>query len=60
MILFTYEQVTEIINLLQNTNRSIRSIAQEYNVSYNSITMINQGTSKNYRRDNLQYPLRPY
>lgn len=60
VILFTYEQVTEIINLLQNTNRSIRSIAQEYNVSYNSIAMINQGASKKYRRDNLQYPLRPY
>ena len=60
VIVFTYEQVTEIINLLQNTNISINSIAKKYNVNFNSVAIINQGTSKKYRRDNLQYPLRPY
>lgn len=59
-ILFTYEQVTDIINTLQNTKESISSIAKKYGVSFGSIAQINQGTSKKYRRDNLQYPIRPY
>lgn len=59
-VLFTYEQVTEIINLLQNTNQSINSIAKQYNVTFHSIQDINTGNSKKYKRDNLQYPLRPF
>ena len=60
VVLFTYEQVTEIINALQNTNESITSIAKRYGVVFHTIAQINQGTAKKYRRDNLQYPLRPY
>jgi group I intron endonuclease len=60
VVLFTYNQVTEIINRLLNTKDSISQIARDYNVSWNSIKLINTGTSKKYRRDTLQYPLRPY
>lgn len=60
VILFTYEQVTDIINCLQNSQESISSIARRYGVTFNAISQINQGTSKKYKRDNLQYPLRPY
>lgn len=60
VVLFTYEEVTEIIDLLLNSKESISSIARRYGVTFNAISQINQGTSKKYRRDNLQYPLRPY
>lgn len=60
VVSFTYEQVTDIIDALQNSKESMSSIARRYNVGFNSISQINQGTSKKYRRDNLQYPLRPY
>lgn len=59
-VLFTYEQVSDIIYLLLYTKQSISSIARKYNVSFNSITQINQGTSKKYKREGLKYPLRPY
>lgn len=59
-ILFTYEQVTDIINALLNTNESINSIAKRYNVSPNSIANINRGTSKKYYREGLSYPLRKF
>lgn len=59
-VLFTYEQVSDIIYLLLYTKQSISSIAKKYNVSFNSITQINQGTSKKYKREGLKYPLRPY
>lgn len=60
VILFTYEQVTEIIDALLNTNKSINSIAKRYNVSFNSIANINRGTSKKYYREGLSYPLRKF
>lgn len=60
VILFTYEQVTDIIERLLYTKESISSIAKEYGVTFNAISQINQGTSKKYKRDNLLYPLRPY
>ena len=37
VILFTYEQVTEIINALSNTKESIQSLAKKYNVSDSAI-----------------------
>lgn len=60
IVLFTYEQVTEIINLLQNTKKSINSIAKVYNVSTNIICRINQGKIKKYYRNGLKYPLRSF
>lgn len=58
--LFTYEQVTEIINLLKNSNLSINEIAKRFNVERRAITNINTGVAKKYKRENLQYPIRPY
>ena len=60
VILFTYEQVTEIIETLLNTNESINSIAKRYNVSHSAIAGINRGTSKKYFREGLSYPLRKF
>ena len=60
IILFTYEQVTDIINLLLNTNKSIAFIAKKYNVNRRAIESINRGTSKKYFREGLSYPLRKF
>lgn len=59
-ILFTYEQVTDIINEILYTNHSLNSIATKYNVSFNAIKNICNGNAKKYRRENLHYPLRPF
>lgn len=58
VILFTYEQVTEIIDLLLNTTESMNSIAKRYNVNSHAIININRGSSKKYYREGLSYPLR--
>ena len=55
---FTYEQVTEVIDLLLNTDESIASIAKRYNVNRSVIVGICRGTIKRYRREYLNYPLR--
>lgn len=55
----TYEQVTEIIYLLQNTALSLREIAEKYSCEYRDILNIKNGTTKMYRRKELAYPLRP-
>ena len=60
IILFTYEQVTEIINTLSNTEESIQSLAKKYNVDRRAIEGINRGTSKKYFREGLSYPLRKF
>lgn len=60
VILFTYEQVTEIINALSNTKESINSIAKRYNVNRRAIEEINRGISKKYYREGLSYPLRKF
>lgn len=54
----TYDDVTEIINLLMNTNISISKIAKQYNVESNIIIGIKSGRTKIYRRKGLAYPLR--
>lgn len=59
-VLFTYEQVTEIIDLLINSTMSLNRIAKRYNVYVQSIQIINNGSSKKYRRDGIQYPIRKY
>lgn len=60
VVLFTYEQVTEIIEALLNTDESLNSIAKRYNVSPGAIANINRGTSKKYFREGLSYPLRKF
>ena len=57
---FTYDQVTEIIDLLQHTQMSINQIAKCYNVGFNSVAIINNGSAKRYRRDGVQYPIRKH
>lgn len=56
---FTYEEVSEIIYLLQNTTLSLREIAEKYNCEFRDIVNIKNGTQKMYRRKDLAYPLRP-
>lgn len=60
VILFTYEQVTEIIRALSETKESIQSISKRYNVDRRAIEGINRGTSKKYYREGLSYPLRNF
>ena len=57
---FTYEQVTEIIYLLQNTTLSLREIAEKYSCEYRDILNIKNGNTKMYRRKELAYPLRQH
>lgn len=54
----TYHQVSEIIALISTTKISLRQIAMLYNVAPNIIIGIKNGSTKMYRRDNLNYPLR--
>ena len=56
----TYEQVTEIIDLIKNSKLSLNKIAKQYNVNISVIQMINNGSSKKYKRDNIKYPIRPF
>ena len=60
VVLFTYDQVTEIIDLLRNTNMSLNQIAKKYNVYVQPIQEINNGISKKYRREEIIYPIRHY
>lgn len=56
---YSYEEVTDIINLLMNTNLSLRAIGRMYNdVNCNVIKEIKNGTNKLYYRKELKYPLR--
>ena len=52
----SHEQLLEIIDKLQNTNETIKSIAQSYNVSTKTISDINNGKSRTLL--DLTYPLR--
>lgn len=56
---YSYEEVTDIIELLMNTNLSLRAIGRMYNdVNCNVIKEIKNGTNKLYYREELKYPLR--
>lgn len=54
----TYEQVTEISDLLMNSDISCNQIAKIFNVDLQTVYNINNGNAKRYRRDELNYPLR--
>ena len=56
----TYEQVTDIIDLIKASQLSLNKIAKQYNVNISVIQMINNGSAKKYRRDNIQYPIRSF
>lgn len=55
----TYEQVTDIIGLLLDTQLTLREIARQFNCDYKDVLNIKNGTTKLYRRRGLTYPLRP-
>lgn len=55
----TYEQVSEIYDLLKNSNLSFREIAKRYDLKLNFIMGLNRGTFKKYKRSNISYPVRP-
>ena len=57
--LLTYEQATEVIDLLVNTKLSLTKIAKKFNVPINTIIGIKSGNTKLYRREGYIYPLRP-
>lgn len=59
-ILFTPQDIKDITDLLKNTKQSMNSISKKYHVGVSTIMMINSGSSKKYRLNNEQYPLRPY
>lgn len=60
IIVFTYEQVTEIIDLLRNTSLSLNKIAKMYNVNVASVQGVNNGSYKKYRRKDVVYPIRKF
>lgn len=56
----TYEQVTEITNLLLKTNISCNQLAKMFDVKLNEIYLVNNGNSKRYKREGYEYPLRKH
>ena len=51
-------EVREIEDKLKNTNISMRSIATEYEIALTTVTNLNIGSIKKYRKESLNYPLR--
>ena len=51
-------EINEIENKLANSNIGIRKIAQEYDVSFQTISQINIGAIIKYRNNNIKYPIR--
>lgn len=56
----TYEQVTEISELLLKTSISCRQLAKCFGVDLQTIYTINNGNAKRYRREKYRYPLRKH
>lgn len=55
----TYEEVTEVINLLKNTTISKREIAKMFGLkSHTTINAIDSGSALRYRREDENYPIR--
>ena len=55
----TYEEVTEVINLLKNTTISKREIAKMFDLkSHSTINVIDSGSALRYRREDEDYPIR--
>ena len=52
------EQIEEIIALLIDSSKSVRQIANLYNVSPSTITGINTGKTKTYHLEEIDYPVR--
>ena len=54
----TTEEVEEIINEIQNTNKTIEAIAEQYNVLKQSVSHINTGKSYKEVLPHIQRPIR--
>lgn len=52
------EEVNQIIKLLRESDMSFRAIGRQFNVMHNTIQGINNGTTKSYHRDDIDYPIR--
>lgn len=50
------ERALKVINLLKNTQKSMKEIAQEVGWGESQISMINRGS--NHHQENIQYPIR--
>lgn len=55
---FNPEQNVEIHNLLLNTHKEFKEIAELYHCDAATISRINRGATKSYRLENYIYPLR--
>lgn len=55
---FTPQQNIEIHNLLLNTHKEFKEIAELYHCDSATISRINRGATKSYRLENYTYPLR--
>ena len=55
--IFTYEQVTEIIELLKTTNLTYAEIGNKYGVKREAVATIATGLSKRYYRNGEIYPI---
>ena len=55
---FSPQQNIEIHNLLLNTHKEFKEIAEIYHCDAATISRINRGATKSYRLDNYNYPLR--
>lgn len=53
----SYDELMEIVDLIQNTDMSFRAIGRKYGLDHRIIQNINNGTAIYYRRE-LTYPLR--
>lgn len=51
-------EVKEVEDALKNTTRGMRKIAEDFDVSMQTIIAINIGSIKMYRRPNTEYPIR--
>lgn len=56
----TYEQVTQISELLLRTSISCRQIAKQFGVDLQTVYIINNGNAKRYRRKEFTYPIRKH
>lgn len=54
----TPNEVREIENLLKTTKIGIRKIAEQYEVCYQTVFAMNNGSVVKYRQENSEYPLR--
>lgn len=49
-----------IIKYLRDDNYSLRQISKIFNIPFSTISQLNQGKIKRYKRDDIKYPIRPF